>query len=74
MKLIELREGVCVNIDKIESIESIPTGSRVSLGLSSYDTIFPYATLVQLINSMQDDGKELKEMSNIVKQIGVPAW
>jgi hypothetical protein len=46
---IEVSEGISVNVECIQEVESTPTGSVVHTARGSYPSAFPYRLLLSLI-------------------------
>jgi hypothetical protein len=52
MRFLEIREGLHLDVDKIEAIEDFGGGSKIytTTGIS-YDSVFPRNVLVQIIEA-----------------------
>jgi hypothetical protein len=62
MKYIEIQEGICVNVAKIEGIEEVDKFScKVYIGTRVYLSTFPYATLLEMLKQENIVDKASKE-------------
>ena len=71
MKLIEIREGLSIASDKIESVEYIDSFScRVyTTAGNSYDSILPYPAMLELLG--QNSNKQENTMDKLDKYLNV---
>jgi hypothetical protein len=70
MHFIELRDGLSVSIEEIEAIQRVDDGSsRVFTQNNTYDSTFPYMTLLELVEREQVP-EEKEQVTNILKEIG----
>ena len=79
MKFIEIAEGLSIRRDKIEAIsknEDNGLTSIVKTASNVYDSTFPYAVLLELLESnIEEINQAIKqEELNIFKEMGTPAW
>ena len=49
MSFIEVSEGISINTEFIDTVESTPTGCVVHTSRGSYSSAFPYRLLLSLI-------------------------
>jgi hypothetical protein len=65
---LEIREGISVAIDKIESIETIPEGSRIWVNGIAYETAFPRNILIHFIETgeISKDEQILEQVTKLV--------
>lgn len=57
MSYIELSDGVSINTDFVEAVESTDTGCIIHTSHGSYASAFPYAVFMQLVN--MEEPKEI---------------
>ena len=51
---LEVSEGISINIDQIQEVESTPTGCIVHTPRGSYSSAFPYRLLLSLIMDKEE--------------------
>ena len=62
MKIIEIQDGICINVDKIDGIKEVsPMSCEVYVGTRTYISTYPYQTLLKLLNSDVIDNGTSKE-------------
>ena len=74
LKYIEIKDGFSVRIDAIEAIEKVnELECIVRTQFNSYDSVFPYLVLLQLLEKeeMPEPTEMEKETFNILKETGV---
>ncbi len=73
MKFIQVKEGESIAVDSIRMIKSFDSmSSRIYTPNDIYEVNIPYVTLMNMLESKEDDGL-LQKMYNIMKQQGVTA-
>lgn len=74
MQYIELRDGFSVRKDAIEAIErKDELTSIVKTNFNSYESVFPYDVLLQLLEREELPTQTETQTLNILKEIGTPA-
>lgn len=71
MKFIEIKEGLSICIDSIVVIENVPSESSytgfktiVHTKVGVFESTFPYETLLDIINSKNDDDEKDYSLKN----------
>ena len=60
MRLIEIQDGISINVDKIDGIEEdSPTTCKVYVGSHTYQAMFPYSTLLSMLKTEDVIDKKL---------------
>ena len=68
MKFLEIREGLSVAIDKIESVEDFGMGSKVNTTIGvQYESVFPRNILLQLIEDSIEQNLDEKILEQLVQ-------
>lgn len=55
MKFIRIRDGISIRKCEIESVESIPTGTRLRTAFNSFETPFSYESVLELLEKEGED-------------------
>ena len=69
---LRIKEGVCINKDKVEALESIDQlNTRVYMTNGGvYEAMFPYETLIMLL-SIEEEKPEVEQNVEILKKLNV---
>ena len=70
MKLIEIKDGISINIDKIESVHKTDNqlGCVVKAGFEVYEAELPYDVLITMLSEDKDKKEEMLERMYRVMQ------
>lgn len=79
MKFLEVRDGVSVKVDKIVAVERGDTEltSKVVTPSGTFDSGFPYITLLSILEGEHEKESERKEgvLREISQKVGdLPVW
>lgn len=70
MRLLEVQDGISIDVDKIESIEKInDTSCKIRMATGTYVATFSYETILQLLNAGNVIGKEKADFSKVMKKL-----
>jgi len=72
MKFLRIKDGVCINKDKVEALESIDQlNTRVYMTNGGvYEAMFPYETLIMLLGA-EEEKPEVIQNAEILKKLNV---
>lgn len=73
MKLLKIKEGVCINIDKVEALENIDQfNTRIYMTNGGvYEAMLPYDSLINIIESEGSKKEEVfKRVNAVAKTAG----
>ena len=59
MRIIQIQDGISVNIDMIEAVEAKDDNTcKVYIGSRSFKVTYPYATFISMLNAKEEISKE----------------
>lgn len=72
MRFLRIKDGVCINKDKVEALESIDQlNTRVYMTNGGvYEAMFPYETLIMLLGA-EEEKPEVTQNVEILKKLNV---
>ena len=76
MKFLRIKTGVCINTEKVEALEAIDQlNTRIYMENGGvYEAMFPYDTLIQLLEIEQitsAEQREAEQSNEILKRLNV---